>query len=60
MKYGLFLKENNECVSVYQSNYTSLRYKVDMSEKVRVHFIEERKTTEEEFEKLYYIEKVTN
>lgn len=58
MKYGLFLKENNECVSVYQSNYTSLRYKVDMSEKIRVHFIEEMKTTEEEFEKLYYVEKI--
>lgn len=56
----MFLKESNDCVSVYQSNYTSLRYKVDMSEKVRVYFIEERKTTEEEFEKLYYIEKVTN
>lgn len=60
MKYCLFLKESNDCVSIYQSNYTSLRYKVDMSEKVRVYFIEERKTTEEEFEKLYYIEKVTN
>ena len=59
-KYGLYLKESKECISLYNTTSDSLRYKVNTDNLAKKYFIAIKRLSEEEFDKLFDVKRVYN
>ncbi len=59
-KYGLFLKEGKECISIYRTNSDSLRYKVNTDSLAKKYFITIKQLSEENFDKLFEVKRIPN
>lgn len=59
-KYGLFLKEGTECISLYNTTNDSLRYKVNMDNVVKKYFMTIKRLSEEEFDKIFKVKRIYN
>lgn len=59
-KYGLFLKEGKECISIFNTTSDSLRYKVNTDNLAKNYFINIKRLPEEEFDKIFYVKKIVN
>jgi len=57
-KYGLFLKEGKECISVYNTTNDSLRYKVNMDNVAKKYFTTLKSLPEEEFDKIFEVKRI--
>jgi hypothetical protein len=57
-KYGLFLKEGKECISVYNTTNDSLRYKVNMDNVAKKYFTILKSLPEEEFDKIFEVKRI--
>lgn len=57
-KYGLFQKNRKECISIYNTTYESLRYKVNVNNLAKNYFIAIKRLPEEEFDKLFEVKKL--
>ena len=59
-KYGLFLKDGKECISIYNTTADSLRYKVNTANLAKRYFIAIKRLSEEDFDKLFYVKRIHN
>lgn len=59
-KYGLYLKESKECISLYNTTSDSLRYKVNTDNLAKRYFIAIKRLSEEDFDKLFDVKRIPN
>ena len=59
-KYGLFLKEGKECISIYNTTHESLRYKVNMDNVAKKYFQTIKNLSEDNFDKLFEVKKISS
>jgi hypothetical protein len=59
-KYGLFLKEGKECISIYNTTHESLRYKVDMDNIAKKYFQTIKNLSEDNFDKLFEVKRISS
>ena len=59
-KYGLFLKDGKECISLYNTTADSLRYKINTDNLAKKYFITIKRLSEEEFDKLFEVKRIPN
>ena len=59
-KYGLFLKEGKECISIYNTTHESLRYKVNMDNVAKKYFQTIKNLSEDNFDKLFKVKKISS
>ena len=57
-KYGLFLKNGVECISIYNTTHESLRYKLDGYYLAKKYFTGIKQLSEENFDKLFDVQKL--
>jgi hypothetical protein len=59
-KYGLFLKEKKECISIYNTTHESLRYKVNMDNIAKKYFQTIKNLSEDNFDKLFEVKRISS